>query len=65
MILQAPEPIEKAGAAASAQLVGYFVALCVVILLTRVGSQVLLSRLTQTSTSRCGWGSAAASSNRR
>jgi putative ATP-binding cassette transporter len=48
MILQALEAVGKANGAAPVELVGLFVALCVVILLTQVGSQVLLSRLTQT-----------------
>ncbi len=49
MILHTLDTVEKANAAASAELVGLFAALCVVILLTQIGSQVLLSRLTQTS----------------
>ena len=49
MILHILGSVEKANAATSAELVGLFVALCVVILLTQVASQVLLSRLTQTS----------------
>jgi cyclic peptide transporter len=38
--------------AASLRVVGLFAALCVVVLLTRVGSQILLSRLTLTTVSR-------------
>ena len=49
MIMETLDAMAAGNAAAGAQLVGLFAALCVVILLTQVGSQVLLSRLTQTS----------------
>ena len=47
-ILDRLDALKAANAGAAAEVVGLFVGLCVVILLTQVGSQVLLSRLTQT-----------------
>jgi putative ATP-binding cassette transporter len=49
MISEQLDAVKAANAGALANVVGLFVALCVVILVTQVGSQVLLSRLTQTS----------------
>lgn len=48
MIMKTLNEMANGHAAAAGELVGYFVAICVVILLTQVGSQVLLSQLTQT-----------------
>jgi putative ATP-binding cassette transporter len=48
MISHRLETVGEANGGVSVELVGLFVALCIVILLTQVGSQVLLSRLTQT-----------------
>jgi len=49
MIMETLDAMAAGNAAAGAQLAGLFAGLCLVILLTQVGSQVLLSRLTQTS----------------
>ena len=52
MILDTLKALNAGDVAASVSLAGYFAALCVVILLTQVASQLLLGRLTQTTVAK-------------